>query len=269
MDMSGTVRAMSPWAMVATGYGAVLAGSALVLPVPHRFLTASACIAYLLLALGAGTMRENIWVGLAAPAALLLGGYWLSGLLFHAPQSRLERWLLESDRAVFRAISLDSALQRAPLWTLELLEASYASISLLIAVGAITAGIAGLRALEHFWTLVLAAELACYVWLPWLRSRPPRALEPPGVMARRSPRLRRLNGVVLDAGSVQANTLPSGHVAGAVAAALGLLPVSVALAVVVLVVAAAIAFAATAGRYHYAVDCAAGALVAVLAWSVL
>ena len=42
-----------------------------------------------------------------------------------------------------------------------------------------------------------------------------------------------------------------------------------ALAVVVLVVASAIAFAATAGRYHYAVDCAAGALVAVLAWSVL
>lgn len=259
---------MAPWAMIAAGYGAALAGCALGLRVPHRVLTASACIAYLLLALGAGTLRENIWVGLSAPAALLLGGYWLSGLLFHAPQSGLERWLLESDRAVFRAIALDSALQRAPLWTLELLEACYASVYLLITAGAIAAGMAGLQTLEHFWTLVLGAELACYVWLPWLRTRPPRALEPPGVIARRSPWLRRLNGVVLDAGSVQANTLPSGHVAGATAAALALLPVSLPLASVGLIAAAAIAFAATAGRYHYAVDCAAGALVAVLAWSV-
>ena len=259
---------MSHWAIVAAVYGAVLAASALVRPVPRRFLTASACLAYLLLALGADSMRQSIGVGLVAPPMLLLGGYWLSGLLFHAPQRRLEQWLLQSDRTLFRAVSLDAAMQRAPQWTLELLEASYASIYLVMAVGAIAAAIAGLEALERFWTLVLCAELACYGWLPWIRTRPPRTLEPPGVVARRSPRLRRLNGLVLDAGSVQANTLPSGHVAGAMAAALALLPVSVPLAIVGLIVAAAIAFAATAGRYHYAVDCVAGALVAVLAWSV-
>ena len=115
---------MSHWAIVAAVYGAVLAASALARPVPRRFLAASACLAYLLLALGAGTMRQNIWIGLAAPAALLLGGYWLSGLLFHTPQRRLEKWLLESDRTLFRAMSLDAAIERAPQWTLELLEAS-------------------------------------------------------------------------------------------------------------------------------------------------
>ena len=153
------------------------------------------------------------------------------------------------------------------MWLLELLEGSYAAVSVVIATGAIAAATAGVDALNGFWTVVLSAELGCYVWLPWLRSRPPRALEPPGTMARRSPRLRALNGAVLNRASVQANTLPSGHVAGAVAAALAVWPVSAALAGLLLVVAGAIAIAATAGRYHYAVDCVAGVLVALLAWS--
>lgn len=260
---------MSHWAMVAAGYGAVLAVSALVRPIPRRVVAASACLAYLLLALAAGTLRQNLWVGLAAPGALLLSGYWLSGLLFHAPQARLEQWLLKSDTRLFHALALDDGLQRAPRWLLELLEASYASIAPVIAVGAIASAMAGPEPLERFWTLVLGAELACYVWLPWIRTRPPRALEPPGTIARRSPWMRRLNAAVLDSGSVQANTLPSGHVAGAVAAALALLPVSPTLAGLGMIIAAAIALAATAGRYHYGVDCVAGALVAVLAWSLV
>jgi membrane-associated phospholipid phosphatase len=260
---------MSPWALVAAVYGAVLAASALVRPVPRRLLAASACLAYALVALGAGTMRQNVWVNLIAPAALLLAGYWLSGLFFHAPQRWLEARLLAADRALFRAVALDSILRRAPHWTIELLEGAYASISLVIAGGAIASAGAGLLALEHFWALVLAAELSCYVWLPWVRTRPPRVLEAPGVIEQRRASLRLLNAAVLERGSVQANTLPSGHVAGAVAAALGVLPVSRGLAAVMLIAAAAIALAATAGRYHYAVDCAAGALVAVLVWSLV
>jgi PAP2 superfamily protein len=266
---SGTVRDMSAWAIVAAVYGGALAAAALVRPLRRRLVTISACLAYVLLALGAGTIRQSLWFGLIAPAALLLSGYWLSGLFFHAPQRWLETRLLEFDRRLFGAASVDAMLQRAPHWTLELLEGAYASISLVIAAGAIAVGIASSEALEHFWTVVLAAELSCYVWLPWLRTRPPRALEAPGVIAQRRPFLRLLNAAVLDRGSVHANTLPSGHVAGAVAAALGVLPVSRGLAGIMLIVAAAIALAATAGRYHYAVDCAAGVLVAVLVWSLL
>ena len=260
---------MSPWAIVAAAYGAVLLGAAMLLPIPRRFVTVWACVAYLLLALGAGAMPRTMWVSLALPAALLLGGYWLSGFFFHAPQQWLEMRLLALDRRVFRATALDSVLERAPRWALEVLEGSYAAISVVIAGGAIVAALKGLPALEYFWTLVLAAELGCYIWLPWLRSRPPRALEAPGVIARRGPTLRKLNAVVLDRGSVHANTLPSGHVAGAVAAALGALPVNEAVALGLLTAAAAIAVAATAGRYHYAVDCAAGALVAVFVWSLV
>jgi hypothetical protein len=258
---------MPHWALVAVVYGLVLTAAALILPIRKRLLTASACLAYVLLAAGAGTVPSSLWLTLTIPAALLLGGYWLSGLFFQRPQGWLEAWLLRCDRSLFRLTSLDDFLNGAPLVLLELLEASYAAVYVVIAAGAIAAASAGTPLLDHYWTLVLTAELACYVWLPVLRSRPPRAVETPGVMARRGPRLRRWNGAVLNRASVQANTLPSGHVAGAVAAALGVLPVSGLLAGVLLVAAGAIALAAVAGRYHYAVDCAAGALVAVLAWS--
>src|SRR5262245_33865594 len=119
---------MSPWAIVAAVYGAVLGGAALVLPVRRRFLAASACVAYVWLAIGLGTLPQQLWITLLAPAALLLLGYWLSALLFREAQPSLEAWLLASDRRLFRALAIDSILERAPHWMLELLEAAYLSI---------------------------------------------------------------------------------------------------------------------------------------------
>ena len=136
-------------------------------------------------------------------------------------------------------------------------------------LGAIIAATAGTDRIADYWSLVLASELACYGALPWLRSRPPRTLEEPGVMERRAPLVRRLNVSILDRASVQANTLPSGHVAGAVAAALGVWPVDAAAGALLLVIAGAIAIAAVVGRYHYVVDCVAGASVALAAWSLM
>jgi membrane-associated phospholipid phosphatase len=82
----------------------------------------------------------------------------------------------------------------------------------------------------------------------------------------RAPAARRFNLAILDRASVQACTIPSGHVAGAVAAALAVLPVSTTASVVFLLMSVLIAASATAGRYHYAVDCALGVLVAVVAF---
>lgn len=152
------------------------------------------------------------------------------------------------------------------MWVLEMLEASYAADYVVVGAGAIIAGFAGLEPVTHYWTLVLAAELACYAALPWLRSRPPRALEAAGVIADRAPRLRRLNVAILDRASVQANTLPSGHVAGAVAAALAVWPVNATAGAVLLIMAVLIAIAAAVCRYHYVVDCVTGAAVAVVVW---
>ena len=257
---------MSVWGAVAGVYGLVLAAAAISLPIARRPIAAVACLGYALIAFGAGTLVSWFWIQLLVPGALLLGGYWLSGFFFRAPQAWLEGWLLDTDARVFRALGIDKALRHAPMWVLETLEASYAADYVVVGAGAIIAAFAGLEAVSYYWTLVLAAELACYAALPWLRSRPPRALEGPGIVAERAPRLRRLNVAILDRASVQANTLPSGHVAGAVAAALAVWPVDATAGAALMVLAVLIATAAAVCRYHYVIDCVTGAAVAVVAW---
>jgi membrane-associated phospholipid phosphatase len=185
--------------------------------------------------------------------------------LFRDPQPWLEKWLEQTDHAVFTRLGVNRLLRTAPRWILELLEASYTADYLVVAAAALISASAGVGAISRYWTIVLAAELACYGALPFLRSRPPRALEVPGVMAQRAPRLRWLNTAILDRASVQANTIPSGHVAGAVAAALAVMSVSATAGWILMGMAVAIIASAIAGRYHYAVDCVLGAVVAVAA----
>lgn len=241
-----------------------MAAAALCLPIARRSVAFAACAAYALVAFGASTLVSSFEVQFLVPGVLLVTGYWLSGFFFRDPQLWLESALTESDRRIFHALGIDRCLRRAPRWTLEILEGTYGAESLVIAAGAIFAASAGTGAIAYFWSMVLASELACYVMLPWLRSRPPRTIEAPGVLAQRAPVLRRLNESVLDRASVQANTLPSGHVAGAVATALGVWPVSATAGGMLLVVAGVIAVAAVAGRYHYVVDCVSGAVVSAM-----
>jgi hypothetical protein len=258
---------MAPWGWIAATYGGFLLLAAIGLRgVGRRAVVAAAAAAYALIALGAGTLRGNFWIELLVPGGLLLGGYWLSGFFFRDPQPWLEQWLMGSDRRLFAVTRLDRWLLRSPRWVLELLEASYTADYVVIAAGAFIVAPAGAAAVGWYWTLVLGAELACYGALPLLRSRPPRVLEAPGVIARRAPVLRRVNEAILNRASVQANTLPSGHVAGAVVAALAVMSVSLSTGWILMGVASVIALAAVAGRYHYAVDCVAGAIVAIVVW---
>jgi hypothetical protein len=252
------------WGIAASVFGAVLAVAALTQPIRRRHLVVTAAVAYTLASAGAATLVSSFWVNLVAPGVLLLTGYWLSGLLFHSPQSWLEAWLLRSDRA----LGAERWMDGMPRLVAEALEASYAAVSVVVGVGAIWAATAGVEAVTDYWNLVLTAELACYVWLPWLRSRPPRTLEPQRAQ-KATPALRRLNTRILDNASVQANTLPSGHVSGAVAAALGVMAVNATAGWVLLAVAVAIAVAAVAGRYHYAVDCVTGAVTALIVFFAL
>jgi membrane-associated phospholipid phosphatase len=255
---------VADWGWIAGGYGVLLALTAIALPgVAKRAVVVATSAAYALIGLGLETVG-GFWVNLVAPGALLLGGYWLSGFFFRSPQAWLERWLIRTDEQFFAAVGVNRLLQRAPKWLLEMLEASYTADYIVVGAGAIVSAPLGVDAVSRYWTLVLAAELACYAALPFLRSRPPRALEAPGVIERRRPAMRRFNVAILDRASVQANTIPSGHVAGAVAAALAVMPISAEAGWLFLVMSLLIAASAVAGRYHYAVDCVLGALVAVV-----
>lgn len=256
---------MADWGWVAGGYGVLLTGTAICLRnLRRKPVVIAVCAAYTLLAAGLASLT-GFWVNFLAPGLLLLVGYWLSGFFFRAPQAWLERVLAASDRWFFDTFNVNRALAAVPMFILELLEASYTADYIVVAGGAFVSAPYGVEAVARYWTIVLAAELACYAALPFLRARPPRALQPPGVMHRRAPALRHFNLAILDRASVQACTIPSGHVAGAVAAALAVMPVSATASVVFLAMSIVIAASATAGRYHYAVDCVLGALVAIVA----
>lgn len=260
---------MTIWGIAGAAYGLVLALAALTQPIRRRHLAFVASVAFTLASLAAGTLVEAFWINLLVPGALLLGGYWLSGFFFRDPQPWLETWLLRVDHAVGAERWMDWASRP----TAELLEFSYAMAYAVVGGGAIYAATAGTDAVAYYWSLVLASELAAFAPMPWLRSRPPRVIEGAGPRAEgpptaepppgRSPAFRRLNTLILEGASIQANTLPSGHVSGAVAAAFGVMAVDIVVGSWLMVAAGLIAIAAIAGRYHYVVDCVAGAAVAL------
>jgi hypothetical protein len=198
----------------------------------------------------------NVWV---LPPALLLTGYWTSGLLFVAPMPCAERWLASID-AGLRVQPL-AARFAAPV--VELLEFAYSGVYVLIPIALYIALRQGVGP-DRFWSVILFTDYVCFGMLPWFQTRPPRAA---GFDVPWRSRWRAVNVRMLEAGSVQVNTFPSGHAAEALACAL---LVSGAPAPVVLWMffnAAAISAGAVFGRYHYAADAIAGWVVALAIYS--
>ena len=204
------------------------------------------------------------------PAVYVLAGYWLSGTLFIAPDERIETYLSRSDRQVFAALGLDRRIENAPGWLLECFELAYLSCYVLPAAGfAWVSFTEGSEAGDRFWSMVLLAEFISYGMLPWIQTRPPRTVETHAAIDRRSVHVRRFNMFILRRGSVQVNTVPSGHAAGAFATALALVSNSPAVAAVVGFVALGVAMGSVVGRYHYTIDSVLGTLVAVAVWAVI
>ena len=256
---------MAAWGWSAVLYAGYLVGLGCVGRTRRRGRAVAASAAYGIAAAAAATL-DNVTAQVVLPGACTLGGYWLSGLFAGTPQQWLEQWLLQSDRALFRRLSIDRLLAAAPLWSLEVLEFSYSTVYLVVVAGAVAMALIGREAILYFWAVVLPAELICYAALSFLRSRPPRSLEPTGVIASRAPIMRRVNDAIIGRGSIQVNTIPSGHVAGATAAGLAVMSWLPGEGAVLLVSAGLIAAAATVGRYHYAIDCVLGAGVGLAVW---
>lgn len=216
-----------------------------------------------------------------APGVFLLVGYWLPGLFYVAPNAGFERWLRGIDSRLFALRPVAAVGARAPRLILEVLELSYFSCYALVpgifavlywrpnagtALGTSPYGdpTAGIR----FWTTVLISEFICYGLLPWLPSRPPRTLEGESTIDRRGLFVRRVNLWVLGRVSVQANTFPSGHVAGSLIGALIAWQAVPMVGAAALVLALFIAVATFIGRYHYAADAAFGVLIAMAVFTV-
>ena len=192
------------------------------------------------------------------PFVFILLGYWLPALLVTSTNPVLERRLLTLDQRWL----VSTIGERAPRPVIELLELAYLFCYPMVPVGFACLYVAGLREeSDRFWTAVLAAVFGCYGMLPWLPTRPPRAIEGEPT---RSSAIRRVNVRVLGVASIQLNTFPSGHVAASLATALAVC-VRLPLAGLPLgLLAFAIAIGSVVGRYHYAADALAGAALALL-----
>ena len=152
------------------------------------------------------------------PLVYILLGYWLPALLVTGTNEVFERRLLALDRR-WLGFRLATIGERAPRPVIELLELAYLFCYPMVPIGFACLYVAGLREeSDRFWTAVLLAVFGCYGVLPWLPTRPPRAIE--GAPVRSSGLVRRVNLRVLGLASIQLNTFPSGHVAASLATAL-------------------------------------------------
>jgi membrane-associated phospholipid phosphatase len=255
----------SEWITVA--YFAYLAGAAAVVPRlgrPQRRRAIGTAIAVVIavLTVAAFGTRATVWRDWL-PITYILIGYWLPALLVTSINQAFERRLLMLDRRWLGGENVTTIAERAPRGVIELLEFAYLFCSPMVPIGFACLYVAGLREeSDRFWTAVLLAVFGCYGVLPWLPTRPPRAIE--GAAAQSSGLIRRVNLRVLGLASIQLNTFPSGHAAASLATALA---VGARLPLVGLplgLLALAIAIGSVVGRYHYAADALAGAALALL-----
>jgi membrane-associated phospholipid phosphatase len=258
------VRA-SEWIVVA--YFAYLAGAAVVVPRvsrPQRRRAIGTAIAVVIAVLtvaafGRSAVLWRDWM----PLVYILLGYWLPALLVTGTNQALELRLLTLDRRWLGTGHVTTISERAPRPVVELLELAYLFCYPIVPIGFACLYVAGLREeSDRFWTAVLLAVFGCYGVLPWLPTRPPRAIE--GASMRSAGLVRRVNLRVLGLASIQLNTFPSGHVAASLATALAVCARLPFVGIPLGLVAIAIAVGSVVGRYHYAADAFAGAALAVL-----
>lgn len=257
---------MALWAAAGIVYFIYIAVVAALLPrLAMRQRLRAAAIAALGLAISilAPSLEHFVVRSVVLPPVVLLLSYWASGLLWTGPMPRVERWLAGWDTR----LGVPALVSRMPRALILLLESAYAGVYPLIPIAL------GLHLwfgadpdADRFWAVVLITDFVCFGALPWIQTRPPRALEAAQPW---SSGIRAFNVGLLGRLSVGVNTVPSGHAAEALAAALLLLDAPAGIAVGMWLAGAAISAGAVFGRYHFAVDAFAGWAVALIVWSLV
>lgn len=247
------------WIAIAYFAGLAVAAAAVKVPTSRRVAVVGVAVGAALAVAGIAQLGNDalrVW----APHAYLITGYWLPALLTQrlTAATRFEQWLVASDSR------LRPLLPDVPAPLVHVAELAYLVCYALVPASFAVVWAAGTaRDVQRFWVAVLLAGYACYGSLPWLLSRPPRAIE--RTTARH---VGAVNIFVLRRVSHELNTFPSGHVAVSFAAALVAWTVFPVAGALVAVVATAIAIGAAAGRYHYVIDVVVGLAVALIAGAI-
>jgi hypothetical protein len=257
---------MALWAAAGIVYFVYIAVVAALLPglsTTRRLRAAGVAGLGLVTSLVGGSVEPFVARSLVLPPLVLLLSYWACGLLWTGPMPRIERWLAGWDVR----LGVPGLVARMPRIIVLVLESAYAGVYPLIPIAL------GLHLwfgadpdADRFWAVVLVTDFVCFGALPWIQTRPPRVLE--AEQPWRSG-IRSFNVGLLGRLSIGVNTVPSGHAAEALAAALLLSDAPGGVAVWMWVAAAAISAGAVYGRYHFAVDAVAGWLVALIVWSLV
>lgn len=245
------------------GYILLLAWGTPGLATAARRRAAASAVLGLILAVTAG-LTTTFWLrGLVLPPLVLLIAYRASGFLWRGPMFGVESALAGADRA----LGVPRLARRIPRVIAEFLELAYGGVYPLIPLALVLHLVFSKNPdADHFWTVVLVTDYVCFGMLPLIQTRPPRNLEQ---AAPWRARLRVLNLNILNRASIGMNTVPSGHAAEALAAALLVLDTPPAIVAWMFFNAAAISAGAVFGRYHYAIDAIAGWIVAVGVWALL
>jgi membrane-associated phospholipid phosphatase len=203
------------------------------------------------------------------PGLLLLMAYWQAGQFLTGPDASLQAWLRGFDERWFPGmLRLSSELPERPALA-SYLETAYMACYVVLPAGILVLHLAGDGgSADRFWRVVLPATLPCYVATARFQSLPPRLVEGKETRLRKASGLRSLNLWVLRHLGIRGNTLPSGHVASSLAAALVLLAVAPLAGIVFLWTAASISVATVVLRYHYGLDVILGAGLALVSFSV-
>jgi membrane-associated phospholipid phosphatase len=195
---------------------------------------------------------------------LFLIPYWQAGQFFLHPNPNIERRLLAIDQRLLPHTANTSGTNRTRIGFL--LEMAYLSCYPLVPLGLLAMYVTGQRAhVASFWFVVLIATYICYATTPFVPALPPRSLiNNPTTAATPVNKGRIFNRWILRHGSIHAISFPSAHVASAFAVGLILLHYSLPAGLLFLAIAIAISLGAVIGRYHYALDVIAGAILALI-----
>ena len=178
------------------------------------------------------------------------------------------RWLEWDRRLLYGA-----GLQRAIEWLGALLPGYLELCYLLVyAVGVFSVAVLYVRdrreLVNRLLLMYLAGTLLGYALFPYFPSDPPRTLFGGNDLPNIVTPLRQFNLWIVSGYGIHSSVFPSAHVSSAFSAAWGLLwllPDKKRFGFLMLVYAVSVAVATMYGRYHYAVDAAAGLGVSVIA----
>jgi membrane-associated phospholipid phosphatase len=240
----------------------------------HYLDTWNAWIAAALIATAVwGFSRAPYHIRNLAPIVFTLAAYREMDWFSKPHDGHLERAWIGWDRWLLDDLHLRSAIEFAgpvlPLY----FELCYALLYGIAPVSLVLLLIYAHRdRVDRFWVAYLAGTLGAYALFPYFPSDPPRTAFPGADMPHIVTVIREFNLAIVGGYGIHSSVFPSAHVSSAMSAAWALLATIPERRWIGWSMAAygiSVGIAAVYGRYHYAVDVAAGIALSVVAIAAL